>query len=94
MNEQQLIRVIHSIGKMCFIKHFELLTNPFLSTKKIAETLMNLEGYSQNGAMTRANCAKRIFENSAIEKAIDLILKSQKIPDDIKEKAKKINLLF
>ncbi len=87
MNEIMLKRTLNSIGRTCFVKHFELLTNLDFSTDQIVEKLIQLEGYSENGCRTRANCSKRIVKNNLTLKALDLIIETKKIPIELKQKA-------
>ncbi len=94
MNDQLLTRNINSIGRSCFIKHFELLTNQELSTKQITEKLIELEGYSENGARTRVNCTKRILKLNCIERALDMVIDTKKISNDIKLKAEQIKIHY
>lgn len=87
MDTKLLERLLNSIGRSCFIKHYDLFTNPNFSTSDVVKELIESEGYCISGSQTRANCAKRIIKNNALSQSLELIIATRKIPDEIKQKA-------
>ncbi len=94
MSSSKLMRIINSIGKACFIEHFELIMNSNLSKNVIIEQLMNLGKYSENGAKTRINCAKRILKNNLIREILEIIIESKKVTEATRNKARKLKIIY
>lgn len=93
MSSSKLMRIINSIGKACFIEHFELIMNS-ISKNVIIEQLMNLGKYSENGAKTRINCAKRILKNNLIREILEIIIESKKVTEATRNKARKLKIIY
>jgi hypothetical protein len=86
-----LTRTLNSIGKEIFVRHyydFKSIKDKF----KLAEKLLNENQRASTigGQLTRINCANKIFENGKEIEALEIIVNSNRMTDDIKQIAKKI----
>ena len=100
MNNDELKRVLQSIGEANFVEYFTDYRELALSKKKLtkddklplAKKLLesNPNATALSGQMTRISCAKRIFENKSEDDALKEVIasKNSRITKEIKEKAK------
>ncbi|WP_086982315.1 hypothetical protein [Vibrio aphrogenes] len=92
MDDKQLERSLHSIGKACFVKYYDLFQNPNWSREDLIEHLMKAEGYYESGCKTRISQSKRIFDKNRALDALDIIINSNRLPVEIIEKARKLKI--
>ena len=85
MNDQQLERNLHLVGKTCFVNYFDDFTNPLLTTAEIANMLTEQEGYTRNASRTRVSRARRIINAGRAADALLGISKSSRLPSPIAE---------
>ncbi len=88
MNDQQLERALQSIGKGCFIKYFENFSNPNISKEDLIDILMKNEGYMESGCKTRISQSRRIIDSGKTNEALNIILKSERVPQEFTDKCK------
>ncbi len=89
-NSIDLTRCINSIGKSCFIKHFDLFADRKLRVVDKVDRLMQLENYTESGCHIRVTFADQIFENGFEKEALRVIIDSPKIAWTDKQRAKEI----
>ncbi len=89
-NNIDLHRCINSIGKSCFIKYFDLLSDRKLRIVDKVDRLMQLENYTESGCHIRVTFANQIFESGKEKDALRVIIDSPKIAWTDKQKAKEI----
>ena len=87
MNDQQLERNLHLVGKTCFVNYFDEFTNPLLTTAEVANLLTEQEGYTRNASRTRASRARRIINAGRAADALLDISKSARLPHPVSERA-------
>ncbi|PNH91798.1 hypothetical protein [Vibrio diazotrophicus] len=92
MDDKQLDRSLRSIGKECFVKYYELFRDRTWSKEDLIEHLMALEGYQESGCITRISQSRRIFDDNRELDALDMVIKSNRLPYEIIEKARKLKL--
>lgn len=94
-----IARTLNSIGKESFInfyneyKAYYLSDNKSLDKEILAQKLLvqNVRAYKIGGQYTRINSALRIFEAGVESDALKIVL-SAKVPNKVKNQAKKILL--
>lgn len=87
MNDQQLERNLHLVGKTCFVNYFDEFTNPLLTTAEVANLLTEQEGYTRNASRTRVSRARRIINAGRAADALLGISKSSRLPSPIADQA-------
>lgn len=92
MNDNQLDRCLRSIGKMCFVDNYHLFANFHIPHEEAVEFLMENHGYKETGARTRVSCSRRIIRNGRVKDALKIIEASGRVPNNVREAAKKLSL--
>lgn len=87
MNDQQLERNLHLVGRACFVNYFDEFTNPMLTTAQVAAMLTEREGYTPNAGRTRASRARRIINAGRAADALLDISRSYRVPPRIARRA-------
>lgn len=90
MDDEQLDRAIKSIGKACFVKYYELFRDPTRSNEDLVERLMRQERYAEQASRTRVSQSRRIIQSGNGPKILREILQSDRLEDDIINKAKEL----
>ncbi|MBL3676042.1 MAG: hypothetical protein JKP92_00835 [Alphaproteobacteria bacterium] len=83
-----LERSLQSVGKKCFVEHFELFTDQTISKTDAIERLMRLDNICESSANTKVYCAGRIIKEGCANEALTNIVDSVKVPLSWREKAK------
>ena len=84
MDDKQLDRAMKSIGKGCFVEHFEDFAK--YDNAKCIRILSNCHPeYTGPSCRTRTYHSKAIFRNHCEKKALEIILKSN-VDDKTKQK--------
>jgi len=93
MTESELERKLNSVGKSCFVKYYNLFKSyaehNITKLECINALVVNLVS-NCNGAAIRCSNAKKIFEKNMQKKALNIILTSNRIDNEIKEIANNI----
>ncbi|MDE1345580.1 hypothetical protein [Vibrio aestuarianus] len=93
MDDVELDKKLKSVGKAAFVSHYELFrdfTNGRISRADAIETLVTKKVSNEAGAAIRVGNAKLIFENSREQDALDLILQSNRVDNNIRDLARKL----
>ena len=90
MTGDKLESDLRSIGKACFVKHFDLFVDSFLSNSEAAERLRRRAGYTANACYSRASKARRIIRDGWTEQALMDISASKRVPPEIAERARSL----
>lgn len=85
-----LVRSLNSIGKECFIKYFEDFSDLSISKEYLINLISTRENYKITATRTRVNNARNIFKHGFEERALDLIIDSNKLDEYIRNKAELI----
>ena len=88
MDDQQLDRCLRSIGKGCFVKYFEEFSNSRYSREDLIEILMSTEGYEESGSRTRVSQSRRIIQSGRADDALQMVIASERLPNDVRELAR------
>ena len=88
MNSEKLGDAIKSIGKKSFVEDYDIYSNQHIPLSKKIEVLS--KKYSKNGATIRVSFANEIIKNHKQKDALELIIHSPRMSDDVKEQAKKV----
>ncbi|USD64113.1 hypothetical protein [Vibrio sp. SCSIO 43136] len=92
MDDKQLDRSLRSIGKECFVKYYELFRDHNWSKEDLIEHLVALEGYQESGCITRISQSRRIFKDNREHDALDIVISSSRLPNEIVEKARMLKI--
>lgn len=87
MNDGQLKRNLQSTGMASFVKYFEL----FRSSEKnneVANKIRNEIEYTDKSCMSRTSNARSIMRKERTDDALRMIINSEKVNQDTKDKAK------
>ena len=90
MDDKQLDRSLRSIGKECFVKYYELFKDPKWTKEDLIEHLLAVEGYTESGCITRISQSRRIFNAHREFDALDIIINSNRLSQDIINKARQL----
>ncbi len=90
MDDKQLERSLQSIGKECFVKYFEDFMNSRLKNEDLIELLMSSEGYEESGCKTRVSQSRRIIAAGRADDALNIIMASQRVPHEVRQKAREL----
>jgi hypothetical protein len=85
MNDERLERSLNSIGKACFVKHYETLRD--WSGIDAVEYLIKHELYTEDAARVRGSCSKNIFNAGRHADALRIIARSDRVPREVVAKA-------
>src|SRR5205823_3236626 len=89
MDDQELINSLNSIGKGCFVTHYELFRDKVLSDNLfVIEGLVKIERYTESGARIRVGFARAIFKARREHDALKIISESKRLPRQLTAKAK------
>ncbi|MFS1934399.1 hypothetical protein [Vibrio splendidus] len=93
MDNIELDKKLKSVGKAAFVSNYELFQN--LTTGRISradaiDTLVRQKVSNEAGAAIRIGNAKLIFENGRELDALDLVLQSNRVNNDIRDLARKL----
>jgi hypothetical protein len=82
-------RALNSIGKKCFIDHYEDFEN-CTDKNALSQNLLknNKNATSPLAQMTRINYAQWIFDNNKEKEALGIIIDSNRLDDVTKKKAR------
>ncbi len=84
-------RCLRSTGKACFVKHFDAFTDLRVSNDDLIDLLMKSEGYMESGSRTRVLQSRRIINSGRGRDALNLIASSERVPEDIRRRARKLS---
>lgn len=90
MDDKQLERSLQSIGKECFVKYFENFKDFRYQNEELIELLMSNEGYEESGCKTRVNQSRRIINAGRENDALSIIMASQRIPHEVRQRAREL----
>ncbi len=93
MDDTELDKKLKSVGKAAFVSNYELFqnfTSGRISRADAIETLVNKNVSNKASAAIRVGNAKLIFENGRELDALDLILESNQVSNDIRDLARKL----
>lgn len=84
-------RALNSIGKRCFTEYFNEFKN-CTDKEKLAQKLLDLNPKASSFAaqITRINNAQRIFESDAAAEALTVIIKSSRVDDETRKRAREL----
>ena len=87
MDNSQLERSLQSIGKACFVKHYELFTDHRVDGADAAEYLLKAERFTEKACSTRVSHARAIIRAGRANDALRNIAKSGRVPNEWRDKA-------
>lgn len=93
MDDIELDKKLKSVGKAAFVSNYELFQNftaGRISRADAIETLVRQKVSNEAGAAIRIGNAKLIFENGRELDALDLVLQSNRVNNDIRDLARKL----
>ena len=89
MDDDKLERYLQSVGKRCFVNYFDDFAGG-LSSDAVVELLMRNEGYAEKASRTRVSTARRIIKAGRAGDALQVIGKSSRVPESIRNQAMQI----
>lgn len=95
MNEQELTRKLNSVGKTIFVQYFhafKMYADGMTSKEKCINLLVTDKVSNDNGAAMRCGNAKQIFQAKMERYALEIITKSNRLPDTIVDDARSLIL--
>ena len=88
MTDEKLESALNSIGKECFVKHFDLFANLSLSLDEVAEKLNWREPeYTRASCKLRTEFATSVIGAGRAEQALIAVGASKRVPSKIAERA-------
>lgn len=92
MNQELLEKKLRSIGKEIFVEYFEEFRNLTVDREELAIKLLeeNPKANSLAAQKTRISNARKIFELKMEREALVNIIESDRLNENIREKAKRI----
>src|SRR5258706_16088180 len=91
MNDQQLINNLNSIGKSCFVSHYEIFRDYSRSDPSFAiDYLLKNMKIKESGARIRVSFAKGIFNAGRQTDALRIIANSNRIDPELLDKARRL----
>jgi hypothetical protein len=88
MSDTNLDRLLRSIGKVIFISHYDDFQNTALSIQAVADRLPN--EFTEKSRISRASKARRIFREGLEKAALETIVTSERLDDDITKRAREL----
>jgi hypothetical protein len=88
MTNEKLESALKSIGKRSFVEDYEVYSNQNITSTKKIEILT--EKYSKNGSTIRVSFAEEIFKNHMQKEALNIIIGSPRISNEVKTLARGI----
>jgi len=80
--------LIKTIGMKTFVQYYDKYKNN--SVQEIIQYMKKHENYSINSIRTKASTGKRIFRENMEKSALEIISKSERVDEQIKNEAKKL----
>lgn len=77
VSDQDLIRLMRSVGLSVFVEYHNVFSNSRLSNQEMADLLPHK--YKLGGRITRASCARRIIEGGQAADALRIIGESKRV---------------
>ncbi|MGN7409439.1 hypothetical protein [Sporosarcina sp. SAFN-010] len=92
MNQDLLEKKLRSIGKEIFVEYFEEFSDLSVDNGELAKKLLseNPKAISLNAQKTRISNARKIFEKNMEIRALENIVESNRVKENIREKAKRL----
>ena len=90
MNEEQLLRLLRSVGMECFVKYYDLFSDSSIERADIIEVLVQQEGYEEPASGGRVSNARKIIQAEKSTEAFQLIANSSRVSAVAKEKANEL----
>jgi hypothetical protein len=91
MDDKKLRRSLSSIGKACFVCHYELFRDKSRTTPLfVVDFLMKNERYNESGATIRVSHARLIFNAGRESNALEIYSQSRRIPRESADKARRL----
>ncbi len=90
MTEEELECSLRSIGKACFVNHYEIFSNFKMSNSELVQLLMTQQGYTKNASRTRVSKSRRIINADMVVSALINIINSNKVKKEARNKAQKL----
>jgi len=89
VDDKKLERSLNSIGKACFVNHYELFRDKSCADVLfVVDFLVKNEQYTNAGAQIRVSDAKAIFNAGRQVDALKIIVQSQRLPQESVDKAR------
>jgi hypothetical protein len=80
MDDHKLQQSLNSVGKACFVNHYDLFRNKSgTDALFVADFLMKTENMTEGGAKIRVGFARRIFNAGRQNDALKIIAQSGRI---------------
>ncbi len=92
-NKDDIIRKLNSVGKEIFVKYFDTFWDYYqdtISKEQCIETLVSDNISNFNGAAIRCSNAYAIFNAKATKIALQIVIDSNRLPYEIKQKAREV----
>jgi len=96
-NTEKTLRQLNSVGKEVFVRYFHLFRKCALCEISNAEAIALLVQYNISnlaGATIRVGNANKIFDEKTEDKALDLVLKSSRLPHEVIEGARRLRKMY
>ena len=90
MDDAKLERYLRSVGKGCFVKHFDLFGSEVVPQTAKVERLWQAEGYTWKACQSRVSTAKAIIEAGRARDALQVIADSYKVPVVLRQRAREL----
>lgn len=87
MNDEQLERRLQSVGKACFVRHYDLFADRRMDRVDAADHLMKAESFTPLACATRVSHARAIIDAGRARDALWNIAQSARVPDEWRKKA-------
>ena len=90
MNDEQLDRLIRSIGKACSVKRYSQLSDFNTTNSDLSDLMMKKEGYTEPVCRTRVSKSRKIIREKKTKDALTMIIESERLSDHVRKDAEKI----
>ncbi|MBN1903504.1 MAG: hypothetical protein JW927_00240 [Deltaproteobacteria bacterium] len=88
-----LVRKLSSVGKQAFVENYEIFqryASSRITREDAIDQLVKIGVSNEAGAAIRVGNAKLIFDDGKQKEALNLVLKSKRIPPSITNEARRI----
>ena len=90
MTDYQLSEALRAIGKAVFVRYYEKFADETLARGRVADLLINENGYNMQATVNRVGNARRIFRAGRARDALRIIAASPRLSQDVKDEAARL----
>lgn len=88
MKQEQIKRLLQSVGMAFFVKYFALLKDKAISHSALTDMVRSNEGYTESASHTRVSKSRQLIDAGHARAALYMVMQSERMDGSTKKAAK------